>query len=305
MSEHSGSGERTLYDLAPGESGMILSVGNQSGAVKRRLVDMGLTPGTVVKVTKIAPLGDPLEVSLRGYEMSLRRADAAQIRMGQPRRTERGGTARGAMTRHVTDPETARRQLRDHEHELQEHGGSYDPTAHDTRPMRVALAGNPNCGKTTLFNALTGSNQYVGNWPGVTVEKKEGTARLGDKTLTIVDLPGIYSLSPYSMEEIVARDFIIGEAPDCIIDIVDATNLERNLYLTVQLLELERPTVLALNFMDEVAKRGDQIDVERLSKELGIPVVPITARTGEGLEELLHTAHRQMHLGCTVEPDDQ
>ena len=143
MSEHSGSGERTLYDLAPGESGMILSVGNQSGAVKRRLVDMGLTPGTVVKVTKIAPLGDPLEVSLRGYEMSLRRADAAQIRMGQPRRTERGGTARGAMTRHVTDPETARRQLRDHEHELQEHGGSYDPTAHDTRPMRVALAGNP------------------------------------------------------------------------------------------------------------------------------------------------------------------
>ena len=304
MSEHSGSGERTLYDLTPGESGMILSVGNQSGAVKRRLVDMGLTPGTVVKVTKIAPLGDPLEVSLRGYEMSLRRADAAQIRMGQPRRTERGGTARGAMTRHVTDPETARRQLRDHEHELQEHGGSYYPTAHDTRPMRVALAGNPNCGKTTLFNALTGSNQYVGNWPGVTVEKKEGTARLGDKTLTIVDLPGIYSLSPYSMEEIVARDFIIGEAPDCIIDIVDATNLERNLYLTVQLLELERPTVLALNFMDEVAKRGDQIDVERLSKELGIPVVPITARTGEGLEELLHTAHRQMHLGCTVEPDD-
>lgn len=190
MSEHSGSGERTLYDLAPGESGMILSVGNQSGAVKRRLVDMGLTPGTVVKVTKIAPLGDPLEVSLRGYEMSLRRADAAQIRMGQPRRTERGGTARGAMTRHVTDPETARRQLRDHEHELQEHGGSYDPTAHDTRPMRVALAGNPNCGKTTLFNALTGSNQYVGNWPGVTVEKKEGTARLGDRELTVVDLPG-------------------------------------------------------------------------------------------------------------------
>ena len=304
MSEHSGSGERTLYDLTPGESGMILSVGNQSGAVKRRLVDMGLTPGTVVKVTKIAPLGDPLEVSLRGYEMSLRRADAAQIRMGQPRRTERGGTARGAMTRHVTDPETARRQLRDHEHELQEHGGSYDPTAHDTRPMRVALAGNPNCGKTTLFNALTGSNQYVGNWPGVTVEKKEGTARLGDKTLTIVDLPGIYSLSPYSMEEIVARDFIIGEGPDAVIDIVDATNLERNLYLTVQLLELERPLVLALNFMDEVKARGDQIDVERLSKELGVPVVPITAKTGEGLDELLQVAHRQMHLGVTYEPDD-
>ena len=170
--------------------------------------------------------------------------------------------------------------------------------------MRIALAGNPNCGKTTLFNALTGSNQYVGNWPGVTVEKKEGTAHIGDRTVTVVDLPGIYSLSPYSMEEIVARDFIIGEAPDCVIDIVDATNLERNLYLTVQLLELERPTVLALNFMDEVEKRGDKIDVARLSKELGVPVIPITARTGEGIEELMHTAHRQMHLGVTIEPDD-
>ena len=293
---------KTLNDLTPGQSGTILSVGNQSGAVKRRLVDMGLTPGTQVKVTKIAPLGDPLEVSLRGYELSLRRADAEQIVMGQPRRE--ADSARRAMTRRETDPETARRQMRDHEHELNEHPSGYDASAHDSRPMRIALAGNPNCGKTTLFNALTGSNQYVGNWPGVTVEKKEGTARLRDKTLTVVDLPGIYSLSPYSMEEIVSRDFIIGEAPDCVIDIVDATNLERNLYLTIQLLELERPMVVALNFMDEVAKRGDKIDVARLSKELGIPVVPITARTGEGLEELLHTAHRQMHLGCTIEPDD-
>jgi len=296
------STSKTLNDLSPGQSGTILSVGNQSGAVKRRLVDMGLTPGTQVKVTKIAPLGDPLEVSLRGYELSLRKADAAQIVMGQPRRAARG--ARSAMTRHAADPERDRRQLRDHEHELAEHGKKYDPTAHDSRTIRIALAGNPNCGKTTLFNALTGSNQYVGNWPGVTVEKKEGTAHLGEKDFTVVDLPGIYSLSPYSMEEIVARDFIINEAPDCVIDIVDATNLERNLYLTVQLLELERPMVVALNFMDEVAKRGDRIDVPRLSKELGIPVVPITARTGEGIEELLHTAHRQMHLGFTLEPDD-
>ena len=298
MEEKNGK-QKTLNDLTPGQSGTILSVGNQSGAVKRRLVDMGLTPGTQVKVTKVAPLGDPLEVSLRGYELSLRRADAEQIVMGEPRRTAQApGRARAA------DPETARRQLRDHEHELEAHGGSYDPSAHDSRPMRIALAGNPNCGKTTLFNALTGSNQYVGNWPGVTVEKKEGTARLGDKDLTVVDLPGIYSLSPYSMEEIVSRNYIIEEQPDCIIDIVDATNLERNLYLTVQLLELERPTVVALNFMDEIAARGDRIDVQKLSRELGIPVVPITARTGEGLEELLHTAHRQMHLGCTVEPDD-
>ena len=293
---------KTLNDLAPGQSGTILSVGNQSGAVKRRLVDMGLTPGTQVTVTKIAPLGDPLEVSLRGYELSLRKDDAAQIAMGQPR--PRGAAARAAMTRRAPDPETARRQLRDHTHELEHHGQPYDHTAHDTRPMKVALAGNPNCGKTTLFNALTGSNQYVGNWPGVTVEKKEGTAHLDGRALTVVDLPGIYSLSPYSMEEIVARDFIIGEGPDAVIDIVDATNLERNLYLTVQLLELERPLVLALNFMDEVKARGDQIDVERLSKELGVPVVPITAKTGEGLDELLQVAHRQMHLGVTYEPDD-
>ncbi len=290
---------RTLQELSPGESGMIVSVGNQSGAVKRRLVDMGLTPGTVVKVTKIAPLGDPLEVSLRGYELSLRKEDAGQIQIGPVQAKPQAAFKPGAP-----DPERDRRQLRDHVHELEHHEKPYDHNAHDTRTMKVALAGNPNCGKTTLFNALTGSNQYVGNWPGVTVEKKEGTARLGDREITVVDLPGIYSLSPYSMEEIVARDFIIGEGPDAVIDIVDATNLERNLYLTVQLLELERPLVLALNFMDEVKARGDQIDVERLSKELGVPVVPITAKTGEGLDELLQVAHRQMHLGVTYEPDD-
>ena len=278
---------------------MIVSVGNQSGAVKRRLVDMGLTPGTVVKVTKIAPLGDPLEVSLRGYELSLRKEDAGQIQIGPVQAKPQAASKPGAP-----DPERDRRQLRDHVHELEHHEKPYDHNAHDTRTMKVALAGNPNCGKTTLFNALTGSNQYVGNWPGVTVEKKEGTAHLGDRAITVVDLPGIYSLSPYSMEEIVARDFIIGEGPDAVIDIVDATNLERNLYLTVQLLELERPLVLALNFMDEVKARGDQIDVERLSKELGVPVVPITAKTGEGLDELLQVAHRQMHLGVTYEPDD-
>ena len=200
------------------------------------------------------------------------------------------------------DPERDRRQLRDHVHELEHHEQPYDHSAHDTRTMKVALAGNPNCGKTTLFNALTGSNQYVGNWPGVTVEKKEGTAHLGDRAITVVDLPGIYSLSPYSMEEIVARDFIIGEGPDAVIDIVDATNLERNLYLTVQLLELERPLVLALNFMDEVKARGDQIDVERLSKELGVPVVPITAKTGEGLDELSRWPTGRCTWGSPMSP---
>lgn len=169
--------------------------------------------------------------------------------------------------------------------------------------MIFALAGNQNCGKTTLFNQLTGSNQHVGNFPGVTVERKEGVIR-GHAELTVVDLPGIYSLSPYSMEEIVARDFIVGERPDAIIDIIDATNIERNLYLTAQLLELERPMVIALNFMDEVEKHGDHIDVAGLSKALGVPVIPITARSGENIQTLLEAAHRQMHVGVTIEPDD-
>ena len=313
----------TLDQLAVGGSCVIERVGNQRGAVKRRLIDMGLTPGTTVKLVKMAPFGDPMELQLRGYELSLRREDAAQIQVraaavanpGRETVSEsayhlgaacHGDCARcamrgGAGCSHPGDLEAMHRA---HRHEQEHHPSTYDPRSHDQRPWTVALVGNPNCGKTTLFNALTGSNQYVGNWPGVTVEKKEGETRIGDRTVTVVDLPGIYSLSPYSMEEIVARDFIIGESPDCVIDIVDATNLERNLYLTVQLLELERPTVLALNFMDEVEKRGDKIDVRRLSRELGVPVIPITARTGEGIEELMHTAHRQMHLGVTVEPDD-
>ena len=298
----------TLKDLKPGESGVITSVGAHSGPVKRRLVDMGLTPGTKVTVRKVAPLGDPIEVNLRRYELSLRQADAGEIAVVSAEQYEAEkarSPRRQSMVQHIPDEETLRRMAQDHAHEQKAHGGpSTDYKTHDQREIKMALVGNPNCGKTTLFNALTGSNQYVGNWPGVTVEKKEGRAEVDGKPVTVVDLPGIYSLSPYSMEEIVARDFIIGEGPDAVIDIVDATNLERNLYLTVQLLELERPLVLALNFMDEVKARGDQIDVERLSKELGVPVVPITAKTGEGLDELLQVAHRQMHLGVTYEPDD-
>ena len=309
----------TLEQLAVGQSCVIRQVGNQRGAVKRRLVDMGLTPGTEIKLIKVAPFGDPLEVQLRGYELSLRKEDAAQIIVQPVAPTDpfrkvtddrayrvtvscNGDCQRCAKAQPSDKDRDAMRRAHHHENEC--HPRSYDPTAHDQRQWRVALVGNPNCGKTTLFNALTGSNQYVGNWPGVTVEKKEGVATLGDVNFTVVDLPGIYSLSPYSMEELVARRFIVDEQPDAIINIVDATNLERNLYLTMQLLELERPTVLALNFMDEVAKTGDIIDCEKLSAHLGIPVIPISAREGTNLPELVQTAHEQMHTGLTLEPDD-
>ncbi len=299
--------KRTLEDLVPGERGIILRVGSDKGAVKRRLVDMGLTPGTEVMVRKVAPFGDPIEVNLRGYELSLRKEDASQITLAmgdkaQACRTER--RRRSGMIQRVPDEETLRRMSAAHQHEEAEHSSVPDYASHDTREMKLALVGNPNCGKTTLFNALTGSNQYVGNWPGVTVEKKEGRAQVDGKDVTVVDLPGIYSLSPYSMEEIVARDFIVGEHPDAIIDIIDATNIERNLYLTAQLLELERPMVIALNFMDEARRHGDKIDCQRLSELLGVPVIPITARTGENIQELLRVAHQQMHVGVTLEPDD-
>ena len=305
----------TLDQLSVGESCEICQVGNQRGAVKRRLVDMGLTPGTVVTLVKIAPFGDPMELRLRGYELSLRKEDAAQIRV-RPAKETTAGSDVCEKGYHITSPcsgdcahcahraEEQEAMRRAHEHEQAQHPSTYDPRAHDQHQWKVALAGNPNCGKTTLFNALTGSDQYVGNWPGVTVEKKEGTAKVGDVSFTVVDLPGIYSLSPYSMEELVARRFIIGEKPDAIINIVDATNLERNLYLTMQLLELERPMVLALNFMDEVEKKGDQIDCGKLAAHLGVPVIPISARDGQNIDKLVEEAHRQMHTGLTLEPDD-
>ena len=309
----------TLDRLPVGGTCVIEQVGNQRGAVKRRLVDMGLTPGTMVKLVKMAPFGDPMELQLRGYDLSLRKEDAAQIRVrltsGEAAAADPvsesayhlGSTCHGDCAHCAmgcSNPKDLEAMHRAHQHEQRQHPSTYDPHAHDTRQWKVALVGNPNCGKTTLFNALTGSNQYVGNWPGVTVEKKEGIAKLGELSFTVVDLPGIYSLSPYSMEEMVARKFLIEEQPDAIIDIVDATNLERNLYLTMQLLELERPVVLAVNFMDEVEKKGDVIDCGRLSANLGVPVVPISARDNVNIDKLVQEAHRQMHTGLTVEPDD-
>ncbi len=351
---------RTLGMLAPGESGYVRSVGSDDPRVKRRLVDMGITPMTNIMVHKIAPLGDPIEVHLRGYSMSLRQADALCITLLEPDEAEQAlaweraaneerektATARLQAHSEVSDHAAHERAARLTDWILAAQNTGEDITipvpcchncdgdcarcgkAHpqatnkkapkkgfvpraDHRPIKLALVGNPNSGKTTLFNAMTGAREYVGNWPGVTVEKKEGKLRAHNHDMTLVDLPGIYSLSPYSMEEVVARNFVVQEKPEAIINIVDGTNLERNLYLTVQLMELERPMIVALNMMDEVEKNGDQIDFHRLSLELGVPVVPISARTGQGIEELLRQCellitlvHEQLHRGFCIEPDD-
>ena len=265
----------TLDQLHIGESGIIRAVGGQ-GALRRHFFDMGLTPGTWVTLRKTAPMGDPVELELRGYELTLRLADAADItieKMDLPLRRDIGA-AHLEDTDHPGHGEagfTPRRSGR----ELPENA-----------PLTFALAGNQNCGKTTLFNQLTGSNQHVGNFPGVTVDQKAGKIRKHPEA-TVVDLPGIYSLSPYSNEEIVTRDFLIGQHPQGIINIVDATNIERNLYLTLQLIELDIPMVLALNMMDEVRSGGGTILVNRLEAELGIPVVPISAAKNEGIDELI------------------
>ena len=294
----------TLDQLPVGGSCILCQVGNQRGAVKRRLIDMGLTPGTEVKLVKIAPFGDPLELRLRGYELSLRKEDAAQIRIRPLEEKEAGKQAVPETAYHLgggchgdcahcavgcSNPKDLEAMRRAHRHEQSQHPQNYDPHAHDQRQWKVALVGNPNCGKTTLFNALTGSNQHVGNFPGVTVDQKMGEMR-DEKGCSVVDLPGIYSLRPYTQEEIVSRDFIIHQKPDGIINIVDATNIERNLYLTLQLLELRVPMVLALNMMDEVHANGGAIDVQKMSQALGIPVVPISAAKGEGVSELVDQA---------------
>ncbi|NLF34788.1 MAG: ferrous iron transport protein B, partial [Clostridiales bacterium] len=208
---------KTLGQLQPGQSAVIKRIENERGPVKRRLVDMGLTPGTLVTVRKVAPLGDPIEINLRGYELSLRKEDAGRIALCPPGETpvqrphvhEKSG-----MVQHVPDSETLRRMWAGELHERTVHGagrGYRGRHGGQCREIKLALAGNPNSGKTTLFNTLTGSNQYVGNWPGVTVEKKEGRTKVGGRPVTVVDLPGIYSLSPYSMEEVVARRFIVEE----------------------------------------------------------------------------------------------
>lgn len=268
-----------LDTLEIGKDAVVASVASDDQALRQHILDMGLTPGTEVTMMKYAPMGDPLEIRLRGYELTLRKDDAARIELVGIHDTDTGPRANAAIgtTEHPALGE-----------------GTYSPRAAKTAvpegaPLHFALAGNQNCGKTTLFNQLTGSNQHVGNFPGVTVDRKDGTIR-NHPEASVTDLPGIYSLSPYTGEEIVSRQFILDENPDAIIDIIDATNIERNLYLTLQLMELDRPMVIALNMMDEVTANGGAVDVNLLESLLGVPVVPISAARNEGIGELVNHA---------------
>ncbi|MCR5295251.1 MAG: ferrous iron transport protein B [Lachnospiraceae bacterium] len=270
-----------LSTLKPGQSARITEVGGE-GALRQHFLDMGVIPGAAVTVIKLAPLGDPMELRIHGYELTLRLADAEKIAI-EPLT---------AAEEHKT--ETKRRRKTEHPG-LGEEGrfhpkGSGDPLPEGT-VLTFALVGNQNSGKTTLFNQLTGANQHVGNFPGVTVDRKDGVIRKHPNTL-ITDLPGIYSMSPYSKEELVSRDFVLDDHPKAIINIVDATNIERNLYLTMQLLEINIPMVVALNMMDEVRGNGGTVDVNRMEAMLGVPVVPISASKNEGVDELVrHAVH--------------
>ena len=273
----------TIRDLNPGESAVVTAVGGE-GALRQHFLDMGVIPGAFVTLVKLAPMGDPMELRIHGYELTLRLADAQKIDV--ERAEEPAADA-------VSEPPHRRKKTA--HPGLGEEGkfhpkGSGNPLPEGTL-LTFALVGNQNSGKTTLFNQLTGSNQHVGNFPGVTVDRKDGVIR-GHSNTSITDLPGIYSMSPYSSEELVSRDFVLQQKPKAIINIVDATNIERNLYLTMQLLEMGIPTVLALNMMDEVRGNGGSIDINRMEDMLGIPVVPISAAKNQGVDELVrHAVH--------------
>lgn len=290
--------------LKPKQSAFITRVGGD-GALRHHLLDMGLTPGTEITLQKIAPMGDPIQIEVRGYELTLRLDEAKKIEIENIH--ERKVVADSKPQRHKSIPHPRVGEL----------GEANDYHIHDESKalpkdskLTFALAGNQNCGKTTLFNQLTGANQHVGNFPGVTVDRKDGTIK-NHPEATVTDLPGIYSLSPYSSEEIVTRDFLIKDKPSGIINIVDASNLERNLCLTMQLMELGIPMVLALNMMDEVRENGGSIRVNELEQILGIPVIPISAVKNEGIDELvshaLHVARFMEKLGridfCTDSVD--
>ena len=280
----------TLKDLNIGETAVVGTVGGE-GALRQHFLDMGLIPGEEVTLVKFAPMGDPMELSIHGYELTLRLNDAARIGV--------------TLAKAPAAKKAAAESEKPVEHPGLGEGGRYhtkkgENPLPDGTTLTFALAGNQNCGKTTLFNQLTGSNQHVGNFPGVTVDRKSGAIRNNPNT-EVTDLPGIYSMSPYTSEEIVTRQFIIGEKPTGIINIVDATNIERNLYLTMQLMELDTPMVLALNMMDEMRGNGGTVRINKMEAMLGIPVVPISAAKNEGVDELvdhaLHVAKYQERPG--------
>ena len=270
-----------LSELHIGKSGVIKDVGG-SGALRQHFLDMGMIPGAEVTVVKLAPMGDPMELQVHGYELTLRLAEAAQIVIDsiEKRSNPHARVENGKESEHPGLGEDGRYHSKKDENPLP-----------DGTKLTYALVGNQNCGKTTLFNQLTGSNQHVGNFPGVTVDRKDGSIK-GYPNTNITDLPGIYSMSPYSSEEIVSRNFVLNEHPKAIINIVDATNIERNLYLTMQLLEMDIPMVVALNMMDEVTGNHGSIDVNTIEGMLGVPVIPISAAKNEGVDELVkHALH--------------
>lgn len=270
-----------LRQLKIGQSAAITAVGGE-GSLRQHFLDMGMIPGSEVTLIKYAPMGDPMELQVHGYKLTLRLADAEQIEV-------------------VPIEERSNKHKKIEHIEPTEHPGFgeegkyHDASTENPLPkgtlLTYALVGNQNCGKTTLFNALTGSNQHVGNFPGVTVDRKDGSIKGYPETL-VTDLPGIYSMSPYTSEEIVSRNFVLQEKPKAIINIVDATNIERNLYLTMQLIEMRIPMVVAVNLMDELTGNGGAIDINGMEKMLGVPVVPISAKKGEGIDELVrHAIH--------------
>ncbi len=278
----------TLKELSIGKNAVITAVGGE-GALRQHFLDMGMIPGAEVSVVKLAPMGDPMELRIHGYTLTIRLDDAAKIEI-EPIKSENKEKKSKTINRKIEHPG------------LGEDGKFHRPEDGNPLPegtkLSFALVGNQNCGKTTLFNQLTGSNQHVGNFPGVTVDRKDGAIK-GYPNTVVTDLPGIYSMSPYSSEEIVSRNFVIQEKPSAIINIVDATNIERNMYLTMQLLEMNVPMVVALNMMDEVHGNGGYIDVNAMEQLLGVPVVPISAAKNQGIDELIkhaiHIARYQEH----------
>ena len=282
-----------IKDLEIGKSAKITKVGGE-GALRQHFLDMGLIPGAQITMIKFAPMGDPVEIKIHGYELTLRLADAEKIEIDKPYTIK-------------TDNNIDTRK-KDISHPGLGEGGKFHTKADenplpDGTKLTFALAGNQNCGKTTLFNRLTGSNQHVGNFPGVTVDRKDGEIKNHADTL-ITDLPGIYSMSPYSNEEIVTRKFLLDEKPKGIINIIDASNIERNLYLTMQLMELDIPMVVALNMMDEVRKNGGSVLVNEMEQLLGVPVIPISAAKNEGIEELTdHALHIAKYRECPGRQD--